>query len=164
MSNKIQNLIDRRNRALHAFATLGNLCAGSLVKTYRKCGKPNCHCAEEGGKGYGPSYLLNYSVNGKQKSKRIKAGQGCTTILWEPRYKLAVRRFHHGSNRLLMIAAFKTSIALAPRIVQCIPPRLSLFPTIDLQPPSTTPVETQRPIRRNFDAMFGDCGTICVDI
>ena len=71
----IQNLIKRRNRALDAFTTLGNMCSGSLVETYRKCGKPNCHCATEQGKKHGPSYLLNYSVNGKQKSKRIKANQ-----------------------------------------------------------------------------------------
>ena len=71
----IQNLIKRRNRALDAFATLGNLCSGSLVETYRKCGKPNCHCAEDGGKGHGPSYLLTYLANGKKKSKRIKANQ-----------------------------------------------------------------------------------------
>lgn len=75
MSDNIRNLIDRRNRALDAFATLGNLCAGSLVKTYRKCGKPNCHCAQQDGKKHGPSYLLTYSVNGKHKSKRIKKDQ-----------------------------------------------------------------------------------------
>ncbi|MDE0291634.1 MAG: hypothetical protein OXK19_03825 [Candidatus Dadabacteria bacterium] len=71
----IQKLIKRRNCAIDEFATLGNMCSGSLVETYRKCGKPNCHCAIEEGKKHGPSYLLNYSVNGKQKSRRIKANQ-----------------------------------------------------------------------------------------
>ncbi len=71
----IQNLIDQRNSALEEFATLGNLCSGSLVETYRKCGKPNCHCAKEGGKKHGPSYLLTYLVDGKPKSMRVKAGQ-----------------------------------------------------------------------------------------
>ncbi len=71
----IHDLIQRRNRALNAFSTIGDLRPGSLAENYRKCGKPNCHCAEEGGKKHGPSYVLTISVGGKQKSIRIKPDQ-----------------------------------------------------------------------------------------
>ncbi len=70
----IQNLIERRDRALEAFATLGDLRPGSLVENYRKCGKPNCHCAREGGKKH-MSYLLVRTVDGNHKSVHVKAYQ-----------------------------------------------------------------------------------------
>lgn len=74
-NTNLQNLIERRNKALKEFATLGNLRPGSLVENYRRCGKPSCHCAQEGGKKHGPNYLLIRSVNGKQKTTRIKPDQ-----------------------------------------------------------------------------------------
>ena len=66
-------LIERRDRVRDQFATLGDLRPGSLIPNWRKCGKPNCHCAREGSKGHGPSYLLARTFDGKTRSVRVRA-------------------------------------------------------------------------------------------
>ena len=43
-----------------SFADIGDLRQGSLRAQYRKCGKPNCHCAGEGAQGHGPYWLLTW--------------------------------------------------------------------------------------------------------
>ena len=45
---------------------------GSLEHMYRKCGKPNCHCAQPGAKGHGPVWILTRKVKNKTVSKTIK--------------------------------------------------------------------------------------------
>ena len=69
----LQPLIERRDRAQGQFASLSDLRPGSLSPNWRKCGKPNCHCAREGAKGHGPSYVLARSVKGKTRSVRINS-------------------------------------------------------------------------------------------
>lgn len=68
----IDRLIRRRDRARQRFATLGDLRPGTLNEYYRKCGKPGCHCAEDGDPGHGPGYVLNRSVGGKRSTVRIR--------------------------------------------------------------------------------------------
>jgi len=41
---------------------------GSLAETYRRCGKPSCHCAE--GQGH-PLWLLTFMVQGEKHVERI---------------------------------------------------------------------------------------------
>ena len=41
---------------------------GSLALTHRRCGKPNCHCADA--KGH-PVWSLTFMVNGKKRVERI---------------------------------------------------------------------------------------------
>jgi hypothetical protein len=49
--------LSRQRRNLHdQLAALGDLRPGSLTARYRKCGKPTCHCADEGDPGHGPSW------------------------------------------------------------------------------------------------------------
>ena len=64
----------RRNEIREELASIGDLRPGSLVSRYRKCGKPNCHCAEEEGGGHGPSWSLTRKVDGKTVTKIIPAG------------------------------------------------------------------------------------------
>jgi hypothetical protein len=52
-------------------STLGDLRPGSLVDRYRKCGKPNCHCAAEEAGGHGPSWSLTRQLGGKTITKII---------------------------------------------------------------------------------------------
>ena len=54
----LQALEVRREELRQQLASLGDLRPGSLVGRYRKCGKPNCHCAEDGSQGHGPSWSL----------------------------------------------------------------------------------------------------------
>jgi hypothetical protein len=42
--------------------------AGSLALTHRRCGKPNCHCAEDQGH---PLWSLTFMVEGKKRVERI---------------------------------------------------------------------------------------------
>jgi len=41
---------------------------GSLALTHRRCGKPNCHCAD--GQGH-PMWSLTFMVGGKKRVERI---------------------------------------------------------------------------------------------
>ena len=41
---------------------------GSLALTYRRCGKPSCHCAD--GQGH-PSWSLTFMVQGKKRVEHI---------------------------------------------------------------------------------------------
>jgi hypothetical protein len=52
---------------------LGDLRPGSLTDRFRKCGKPNCHCAEPGDAGHGPSWSLTHGEKGKTITKVIPA-------------------------------------------------------------------------------------------
>jgi len=63
----------RRHEIREELAAIGDLRPGSLVPRYRKCGKPNCHCAKEEGPGHGPSWSLTHKVDGKTVTRIIPA-------------------------------------------------------------------------------------------
>ena len=76
MMNKTQDtdrLEERREALRQALSTLGDLRPGSLTPRYRRCGKPNCHCAGKGARGHGPSWSLTRKVQGKTKTTVIPA-------------------------------------------------------------------------------------------
>jgi len=68
-----EELERRRNEIREKLASVGDLRPGSLVGRYRKCGKPNCHCATEEGGGHGPSWSLTRQVGGKTVTRIIPA-------------------------------------------------------------------------------------------
>jgi hypothetical protein len=68
-----EELERRRNEIREKLASIGDLRPGSLVGRYRKCGKPNCHCATEEGGGHGPSWSLTRQVGGKTVTRIIPA-------------------------------------------------------------------------------------------
>lgn len=55
-------------------AAAGEMRPGSLVQRYRKCGKPNCHCAKRGAQGHGPDWILTRAVHGKTVTKAVPEG------------------------------------------------------------------------------------------
>lgn len=63
--DELRTLLDRRQRLLAQLAAIGDLRPGSIVERYRKCGKPNCHCAHEPDGGHGPSWAVTRAVHGK---------------------------------------------------------------------------------------------------
>lgn len=66
--------LSRQRRNLQdQLAALGDLRPGSLTARYRKCGKPTCHCANEGDPGHGPSWSLTWTVEGKTQTRIIPA-------------------------------------------------------------------------------------------
>ena len=53
------------------------------MERYRRCGRPNCHCAKEGDPGHGPAYYLMVTV-----------GPGKTVQVYVPReHKREVERW-----------------------------------------------------------------------
>ena len=69
----IQSLQEKKNHILQSIGVLGVFRQGSLSPRYRKCGKPYCHCAQEGSKGHGPLWMVTRAVGGKTRSKAIPA-------------------------------------------------------------------------------------------
>jgi len=59
-SESLQSLEARRDQIKQEILALGDLRPGSLTEFYRKCGKPTCACAQEGGKRHGPAHLISW--------------------------------------------------------------------------------------------------------
>ena len=70
-TTKPRQLQQRRDQIKAELADIGDLRPGSLVGRYRKCGKPNCHCAGQDSAGHGPSWSLTRDVHGKTVTKII---------------------------------------------------------------------------------------------
>jgi len=73
-SLRIEELQSRDQELKALLAQLGEMRPGSLVERYRKCGKPNCHCARRGDRGHGPMWMVTHAVEGKTVSKAIPSG------------------------------------------------------------------------------------------
>ena len=69
------DLAEQRGKLLKELAGIGDLRQGSLRAQYRKCGKPNCHCAAEDAQGHGPYWLLTWldRETGKSRGRTIPA-------------------------------------------------------------------------------------------
>jgi hypothetical protein len=67
----LSELEAQRERLKLRLSGLGDLRPGSLAERYRKCGKPNCHCAQPGQTGHGPSWSLTHDVKGKTATRII---------------------------------------------------------------------------------------------
>ncbi len=70
--SNINLLIQRRDRALAQFATLGDLRPGTLLMNFTKCGKPGCRCAVDEAAKHGPHYMINRTLGSKKKSVRLR--------------------------------------------------------------------------------------------
>lgn len=75
MAPNDHHLVEQRSQLLRELAHIGDLRQGSLRAQYRKCGKPNCHCAGEGAQGHGPYWLLTWldKDTGKSRGRTIPA-------------------------------------------------------------------------------------------
>ncbi|MFO8071260.1 MAG: DUF6788 family protein [Polyangia bacterium] len=60
----------RKYELVRKYGILENALPGSLALTHRRCGKPNCHCAN--GKGH-PMWSLTFMVDGKKRVEQIPA-------------------------------------------------------------------------------------------
>ncbi len=52
----------RRRQLLRKLPPLDSVLRGSLIERYKRCGNPNCRCAD--GQGHGPKYYLSVSYPG----------------------------------------------------------------------------------------------------
>lgn len=68
--------LEQQRAELHArLASLGDLRPGSVNATYRRCGKPNCACAQAGHPGHGPRWLWTKSAGGKTRTRQLAAAE-----------------------------------------------------------------------------------------
>lgn len=75
-----EHLVGERDAIKARIMQLGDMRAGSLVPRYRKCGKPNCHCARDGSKGHGPSWSLTRAKHGKTQTRVIPEGPALVAV------------------------------------------------------------------------------------
>lgn len=69
--NKEASLLRKRKYDLvRRFGLPEDALGGHLAKTYRRCGKPTCHCAT--GPGH-PQWSLSYSLDGKKHTVALPA-------------------------------------------------------------------------------------------
>ena len=74
MTISLQTLRDRRDQLTASLARVDDLRPGFLTTRFRKCGKPNCHCAQKDSPGHGPSYSLTHRAGGKTVTQVIPQG------------------------------------------------------------------------------------------
>jgi hypothetical protein len=97
----MEHLLSRCQALKTQIAEVSDMRPGSLVERYRKCGKPNCHCAKRGAHGHGPDWILTREVNGKTLTKAIPAGPA----LQQTRTQIAeYKRFRELSRELVQVS------------------------------------------------------------
>ena len=68
MSQSLADLEANRTKLLQEFLSLGDFRPGTVAAIPRRCGKPNCHCANPDGDGH-PQFRLLRKVEGKSVSE-----------------------------------------------------------------------------------------------
>jgi len=71
LAQPLSELEAQRERLKLQLSGLSDLRPGSLVERYRKCGKPNCRCAQPGEAGHGPCWSLTHDVKGRTVTRII---------------------------------------------------------------------------------------------
>ena len=64
-----------RYRILGEIAALGDLRPGRIQERCVRCGRPSCHCQQEGDPGHGPYRLLQFRRDGRQTSRSLSDEQ-----------------------------------------------------------------------------------------
>jgi hypothetical protein len=59
---------------------IGVFRRGSLNMQYRKCGKKNCACNQEGHPGHGPQVTLTYKEDGKTKTRNLPSAAAVNLV------------------------------------------------------------------------------------
>ena len=68
--------LEQQRAELHGrLAETGDLRPGSINATYRRCGKPNCACAQPGHPGHGPRWLWTKSAGGRTRTRQLSPGE-----------------------------------------------------------------------------------------
>jgi hypothetical protein len=64
----------RRGELFGLISQAGDFRRGALNVVWRKCGKPNCQCAQPGHRGHGPQYNLTRRIGGKTVNVHLRPG------------------------------------------------------------------------------------------
>jgi Family of unknown function (DUF6788) len=71
----LDELERRRAQLYEELTSTGDFRPGSVNETWRRCGKPNCACAQPGHPGHGPRYLWTRSAGGRTRSRQLAAAE-----------------------------------------------------------------------------------------
>ena len=72
----LDELEARRARLFDRLAAIGDFRRGSISENFRRCGKPNCACAQPGHPGHGPRFLWTRTVAGRgTRGRQLAAGE-----------------------------------------------------------------------------------------
>ena len=71
----LSDLERQRAQLCEQLAAAGDLRPGSINATYRRCGKPDCACAQPGHPGHGPRWLWTRSAGGKTRTRQLAAAE-----------------------------------------------------------------------------------------
>jgi len=74
MTETLESLERKRETLYRKLHDVGDFRRGMVSENFRKCGKPNCACAQEGHSGHGPQHLWNATIKGKSHAKNLKDG------------------------------------------------------------------------------------------
>lgn len=74
MEETVERLEKRREHLYRQMQETGDFRRGIISVLYRKCGKKNCICAQEGHPGHGPLHLWNATIKGKSYAKSLWLG------------------------------------------------------------------------------------------
>jgi len=68
--------LERRRAELYArLAGTGDFRPGSVSETWRRCGRPNCACAQPDHPGHGPRYLWTRSAGGRTRTRQLATAE-----------------------------------------------------------------------------------------
>jgi hypothetical protein len=70
----LPGLEQHREELYRELSQVGDFRRGSLNEVRRRCGKPNCACAQPGHPGHGPQYNLTRSEGGKTVARHLRPG------------------------------------------------------------------------------------------
>lgn len=70
-TNGTEQLESKAHQLKQAIAQLGEMFPGSLIESFRKCGKANCHCSKKGARGHGPNWIVTREVKGHTVTKTV---------------------------------------------------------------------------------------------
>ena len=100
MGPSLADLEQQRGQLYGELAGSGDFRRGSITATYRRCGKPNCACAQPDHPGHGPRHLWTHSVAGRTEGRQVAAGPELEKV---SREVAGYRRFVALSQRIVAL-------------------------------------------------------------
>lgn len=69
------DLMRRYEKLKRELADIGFICNGTLMSTYRKCGRPGCACSDDEEMRHGPYLIWTRKENGKTVTRSLPEKQ-----------------------------------------------------------------------------------------
>jgi len=66
-NRQAKKLLEQRRALASGLPSFTEIIRGSLITRFRRCGKPNCHCATT--QGHGPAHYLGVTLRGGKREQ-----------------------------------------------------------------------------------------------